>query len=103
MPWRALIGGFIVLLTAATPARAHHPELTSYDELQAAVKDWQRRGAHVEVPATSREGRDITLVSVGSGPITLLLLSELHGNEPSGTEALVRLFELLLGNPAPTF
>src|SRR5262245_39081717 len=92
-----------VLLAGCPVARANHPEFTSYAELQALVADWAKRGAEVEVASKSQEGRDIYMVRVGSVPITLLLINELHATEPSGTESFVRLVELLLGAPAPTF
>ena len=92
------------LLTAlVTPAAGDHPEYTGHAELLELVEDWQARGAHVETAAVSREGRAIPLVRIGSGAATALVTAELHANEPSGTEAAVRLIELLLGNPAPTF
>jgi hypothetical protein len=44
---------------------------------------------HTEVAGRSAEGRDILLLRVGSGPITVLLWSQMHGDEPTATMALV--------------
>ena len=36
----------------------------------------------------SIEGRDLTLISIGSGPTDVFLWSQMHGNEPTATQAI---------------
>ncbi len=50
----AAAAAVVGLLGTAGAAGAHHPELTSYEELRALAADWERRGAEVTVPARSR-------------------------------------------------
>ena len=46
----------------------------------------------VEVAGQSIEGRDIYLVKLGTGPINVLLWSQMHGDEPSATMAIMDMF-----------
>ena len=51
----------------------------------------------------SAEGRKIPLLVLGSGPVTVLLWSQMHGDEPTATSALVDVIEYLgrtRGTPA---
>ncbi|MEL7117899.1 MAG: M14 family zinc carboxypeptidase, partial [Bacteroidota bacterium] len=41
---------------------------------------------------TSVEGRSINMVQVGNGPVKVLLWSQMHGNEPTATMAILDLF-----------
>lgn len=43
----------------------------------------------------SAEGRKIPLVLLGSGPTTVLLWSQMHGDEPTATSALIDVLEYL--------
>jgi hypothetical protein len=43
----------------------------------------------------SNENRSIQLVTVGSGPTNVLLWSQMHGNEPTATMALIDIFTWL--------
>jgi hypothetical protein len=43
----------------------------------------------------SVEGRSINYVRVGSGPLAVMLWSQMHGDEPTATSALFDLFEYL--------
>lgn len=92
-----------LVVIAIPPAWADHPELTSYDALQAAATSWEQAGARVVRDTTSTQGREILEVAVGTGPFTLISTNELHANEPSGTEQFVRLIWALLGDLDPTF
>lgn len=44
---------------------------------------------------TSAEGRPIPLLKFGSGPVTVLLWSQMHGDEPTATMAIVDLLNFL--------
>ena len=43
----------------------------------------------------SIEGRDLTLISVGSGKTNVLLWSQMHGDEPTATQAIFDIFNFL--------
>jgi hypothetical protein len=49
----------------------------------------------VEEAGRSVEGRVISYVTVGTGPLPVLLWSQMHGDEPTATTALFELFEYL--------
>jgi hypothetical protein len=49
----------------------------------------------VETLGKSYEGRSIKSYTFGTGPIKILIWSQMHGNEPTGTHALLEWFKLL--------
>jgi hypothetical protein len=49
----------------------------------------------VQVVGKSMEGRDLSLVSIGSGDIDVFLWSQMHGNEPTATQAIFDIFNFL--------
>ena len=55
----------------------------------------------IEELGRSVEGRPIHLVTLGTGPRRILLWSQMHGDEPSATPALLDLADTLLAVPAP--
>ncbi len=104
--------------TTATPPRAidfHHPELNTvyeqiklspeipqalkYDRLMRILQDLKKnfpRRFHLEKIGESVENRDIFMVRFGKGPRKILMWSQMHGNEPTATNALVDIFNYLL-------
>src|SRR5690606_7297773 len=48
-----------------------------------------------KVLGTSYEGRNLTLVKWGKGPVRVFMWSQMHGDEPTGTLALFELVNLL--------
>ncbi|AEG43799.1 zinc carboxypeptidase [Isoptericola variabilis J7] len=73
----------------------------SNDELLATVHRLAEQRPDVVEVATagySVEGREIPVVTVGSGPRTLLVLTQQHGDEPIGTEAALQLLAKVSGN-----
>jgi hypothetical protein len=52
----------------------------------------------VETAGQSFEGRDIRQLTVGGGPRTVLLWSQMHGDEPSATPALLDAADYLLAH-----
>ncbi len=50
---------------------------------------------HVVEEGRSGEGRRLTLLALGSGPLKVLLWSQMHGDEPTATSALVDLLSFL--------
>ncbi len=49
----------------------------------------------IETLGRSVEGRSIRMVSVGQGPVHVLLWSQMHGNEPTATMAIMDIFRFL--------
>ncbi len=54
----------------------------------------------IAVAGQSVEGRDIYTVTVGSGSTTVLLWSQMHGDEPTATAALFDIFRFLSSDNA---
>lgn len=89
----------------AQPTEHHHDNAISgfidYDELK---KELQRIEANskgsvsVDVAGQSFEGRDIYTATVGTGDKVLLIQSEIHGNEKTGTVAILNMLKSLSGN-----
>ncbi len=51
--------------------------------------------ARLDKAGKSTEGRDISLLSLGSGPENILIWSQMHGDEPTATSALLDLAQCL--------
>lgn len=49
----------------------------------------------VQKVGESIEGRDLKLISIGSGPINIFLWSQMHGNEPTATQAIFDILNFL--------
>jgi hypothetical protein len=78
----------------ATPAACfRHPDLVA--RLKALEARYPGR-VKVEEAGRSALGRPIHLVTVGQGPRRVLLWSQMHGDEPSATPALLDLADRLL-------
>ena len=78
---------------------------TSHEQLGRKLAQIEATSAgrvDVEVIGQSHRGREIWAARVGTGDRVLLITSEIHGNEKTGTEALLRLLQTLgsSGNPA---
>ena len=80
----------------ATPAPClRHAELS--DRLQDLAARYPDR-LHLEGVARSYLGRSINLLTLGAGERKVLLWSQMHGDEPSATPALLDLAEFLLSD-----
>ncbi|NUQ80019.1 MAG: peptidase M14 [Bacteroidetes bacterium] len=71
----------------AQSRRITQPELTSH--LESIL------GFSPEVAGFSMEGRPVHRLTWGDGPIRILMWSQMHGNEPTATLALLDLWSLL--------
>jgi hypothetical protein len=70
---------------------------------QAELLQWlhafeERELFRKSVLGTSGEGRNITLYSIGNGPTSVLLWSQMHGDEPTATMALMDIFNFFAKN-----
>ncbi|MGE0456245.1 MAG: M14 family zinc carboxypeptidase [Vicinamibacteria bacterium] len=77
-----------------TPAPCLRP--AQLDELLASLATRHPGALVVEEVGRSVEGRPIRLLRLGSGPRRVLLWSQMHGDEPSATPALLDLADYLL-------
>lgn len=75
--------------------RIKHQQLQPLIQRFAVNKKFQ-----VQKVGESIEGRDLSLISVGSGPVNIFLWSQMHGNEPTATQAI---FDILNFLDAPEF
>jgi len=67
------------------------------DDLEHSLQNLaQRHGDSLRVQEVGRsfQGRPIYLMTVGQGPRKILLWSQMHGDEPSATPALLDLMEV---------
>lgn len=91
--------------TTSQPDSHHHDYSISgfidYSELQKKLNQIEKtsKGAvHVEVAGQSNKGLDIYTATVGTGDKVILIQSEIHGNEKTGTVAILNLLKTLSNN-----
>lgn len=79
-------------LSSKFPSDLRHPELKTYLE--------QLKKAHlrVEQVGVSNAGREIFQVEWGKGPLKVFMWSQMHGDEPTATSALIDMFMFLQKN-----
>lgn len=68
----------------------------THSQYWSVVAPFLSRGVRVERVAFSAEGREIRQLSYGTGPVSVLLWSQMHGDESTATMALadlIRFFE----------
>lgn len=81
-------------ITKIDPSRVRHADLKRYlDRLRS-------EGVKVEEVGRSGGGREIYQMEFGSGPLKVFLWSQMHGDEPTATSALIDLFYFLQTNRA---
>jgi hypothetical protein len=77
------------------PTRHHAPERV-HAALDALAAGFPAGTVRLETVGHSFEGRAIRLLTLGSGPVNVLLWSQMHGDEPTATAALVDVVQFLL-------
>src|SRR3954464_7663637 len=73
-----------------------HPPLLDHDEVERrlqAVAQADPSRIFFERVGSSVEGRSINMVSMGTGPLRVMLWSQMHGDEPTATAALFDVFD----------
>lgn len=67
-----------------------------YRDLQPLIDKYRNNPKFtVKKVGTSIEGRDLTLISIGSGKTDVFLWSQMHGNEPTASQAIFDIFNFL--------
>lgn len=76
----------------------------SHEELTRELNQLERTSngkVNVEVAGYSNQDREIYTATVGSGDKVVLIESEIHGNEKTGTKALLNMLQQLGSNNSP--
>ena len=67
-------------------------------DLQPLIAKWkQYPNTEVNLVGTSIEGRALQLISMGEGPVDVFLWSQMHGNEPTATQAIFDILNFFAG------
>ena len=79
-------------ITRIDPSQVRHADLKKYlDELRVA-------GVKMDEVGRSLTGREIYQLEFGRGPVKVFMWSQMHGDEPTATSALIDLFSYLQRN-----
>jgi hypothetical protein len=67
-----------------------------YSQIQPLIKDLRNNSNYtVKKVGTSIQGRDLNLISIGEGDVNIFLWSQMHGDEPTATQAIFDIFNFL--------
>jgi len=69
-----------------------------HSDIKPLIKSLEKKNFTVNKIGESAQHRDIYLVKWGNGPVKLFLWSQMHGDEPTATMALLDIFNFLSGN-----
>lgn len=76
--------------------------LTAYEDMVEELTTLRDRyDVQLEQVGTSNEGRGLWLAGVGTGPRTILVIAQQHGNEPHGSEAALDYLHTLATSTRP--
>ncbi|MBO0593731.1 peptidase M14 [Cellulophaga sp. E16_2] len=74
-----------------------------HNEIQPLIDKFRtKEGYTVKKVGTSIEGRPLSLISVGSGETNVFLWSQMHGDEPTATQAIFDILNFLDSNEFQT-
>jgi hypothetical protein len=79
-------------ITDIDPSRVRHADLKKY------LERLRGEGLKIEEVGRSLAGREIHQIEFGRGPFKVFLWSQMHGDEPTATSALIDLFYYLQKN-----
>jgi hypothetical protein len=114
-----IVGVLLFTFSLVSPAFADQPEtqpgtpdqqhfstsgFLSYEQLVAKLRQIEANSqgrVQVEAVGVSNRGRTIHQATVGTGDKVVMIVSQIHGNEPTGTEALVSLLQYLGSSNSP--
>lgn len=67
-----------------------------HNDIQPLIAQLKNNSKYtVQKVGESIEGRDLTLISVGTGKINVFLWSQMHGDEPTATQSIFDIFNFL--------
>jgi hypothetical protein len=75
-----------------------YPSNVRHKDLQKYLDGLQRLGLKVSEAGRSYANREIYQVEFGNGPVKVFLWSQMHGDEPTATSALLDMFTVLQNN-----
>jgi len=74
-----------------------------HHQLQQALSKYRGNPIFdISVVGKSIEGRDLNLISIGSGEIDVFLWSQMHGNEPTATQSIFDIFKFFASSDFET-
>ena len=76
-------------VTTIFPSNVRHKDLQKY------LEGLKKIGLKVDEVGRSFAGREIYQVEFGKGPVKVFLWSQMHGDEPTATSALIDMFTVL--------
>ena len=79
-------------VTTIFPSNVRHKDLQKY------LEGLKKIGLKVDEVGRSFAGREIYQVEFGKGPVKVFLWSQMHGDEPTATSALIDMFTVLQKN-----
>jgi len=79
-------------VTTLLPSNVRHKDLQKY------LEGLKKLGLRVDEVGRSYASREIYQVEFGKGPIKVFLWSQMHGDEPTATSALIDMFTILQKN-----
>lgn len=114
----AALGAVLVTSPAAATATAAESDLgncktsddpswsgwTDHNQLGATLRQIEKTSkgrVQVEVAGRTTQGRELWAARVGTGPRVLMVTSAIHGNERTGTEALIGILKELGSSSGP--
>lgn len=74
------------------------PSNVRHKNLQKYLEDLKKHGIRVDEVGRSFSNREIYQVEFGKGPLRVFMWSQMHGDEPTATSALVDMFTILHKN-----
>jgi len=81
-------------ISEITTCRITHADMVKW------LRPFQEQDLFIKQPlGTSGEGRTISLYSIGGGPTKIMLWSQMHGDEPTATMAILDIFNFFTKHP----
>lgn len=79
-------------VTSIFPSNVRHKDLQKY------LEDLRKLGVKIDEVGRSNADREIYQMEFGRGPLKVFLWSQMHGDEPTATSALIDIFTVLQKN-----
>ena len=76
-------------ITRMMPSDVRHADLKKY------LDDLKKLGIKIDQVGSSYQGREIYQMEWGKGPLKVFMWSQMHGDEPTATSALIDMFAYL--------